>query len=80
MPLNRISKDSEASNAPESLKTTRTLKLHADNAILKFKKQINKQTKKTTSGFGELKKKKKKGDDRKKPDTGCQREISTVSS
>ena len=60
MPLNRISKDSEASNAPESLKTTRTLKLHADNAILKFKKQTNKQTKKTTSGFGELKKKKKK--------------------
>ena len=57
MPLNRISKDSEASNAPESLKTTRTLKLHADNAILKFKKQTNK---KTTSGFGELKKKKKK--------------------
>ena len=45
MPLNRISKDSEASNAPESLKTTRTLKLHADNAILKFKKQTNKKKK-----------------------------------
>ena len=77
MPLNRISKDSEASNAPESLKTTRTLKLHADNAILKFKKQTNK---KNNFWIWGIKKKKKKGDDRKKPDTGCQREISTVSS
>ena len=78
MPLNRISKDSEASNAPESLKTTRTLKLHADNAILKFKKQTNKKN--NFWIWGIKKKKKKKGDDRKKPDTGCQREISTVSS
>ena len=39
MPLNRISKDSEASNAPESLKTARPLKLEADNAILKKKKK-----------------------------------------
>lgn len=40
MPLNSISKDSEASNAPASLKTNRTLQqLDADNAILKFKKK-----------------------------------------
>ena len=57
MPLNRISKDSEASNAPESLKTTRTLKLHADNAILKFKKQTNK---KNNFWIWGIKKKKKK--------------------
>lgn len=42
MPLNRISKDSEASNAPESLKTARPLKLDADNAILKLKKKKKK--------------------------------------
>ena len=39
MPLNRISQDSEASNAPESLKTTKALEIDAGNAILKFKKQ-----------------------------------------
>ena len=43
MPLNRISKDSEASNAPESLKTARPLKLDADNAILKLKKKKKKK-------------------------------------
>ena len=56
MPLNRISQDSEASNAPESLKTTKALEIDAGNAILKFKKQ-NKT--KQNSGFGELKKKKR---------------------
>ena len=41
MPLNSISKDSEASNAPASLKTNSTLQqLDADNAILKLKKKI----------------------------------------
>lgn len=73
MPLNRISQDSEASNAPESLKTTKALEIDAGNAILKFKKQN--KTKFWIRGI-----KKKKDDDRKKPDTGCQREISTVSS
>ena len=67
MPLNSISKDSEASNAPASLKTNRTLQqLDADNAILKLKKKKN-------SGFGWG-----EGDNRNKPDTGCQLEISTV--
>lgn len=74
MPLNRISWDSEASNAPESLKTTKALEIDAGNTILKFKKQN--KTKFWIWGI----KKKKKDDDRKKPDTGCQREISTVSS
>ena len=68
MPLNSISKDSEASNSPKPSRTSRTLQQRdADNVILILKQKL-------------LLDLEKKGDHRSMPDTGCQMEIFIVSS